>query len=209
LRIINAWPLPARRWLVGGTAAVLIAALGVQTSLWWTRNSGGLRAFLRTPPDLQPDDYMSELQEALLWVRNNTAPNAVLVANAFTPENMKKDHWGALDRTLMGVHFYYSAISERRLWFEGPNYILDTTRARSRANIASNFFYRRKPLDAEVVSAAPTYVLLDRNLRDGAEVTLPPGNRVFANRRIEIYRLSDESKSSRAFAEKVAGGLQK
>ena len=53
------------------------------------------------------------MQEALLWVRHNTERNAVLVANACTPENMKKDHWVTLDRTLTGVHFYYSALSER------------------------------------------------------------------------------------------------
>jgi hypothetical protein len=113
----------------------------------------------------------------------------VLVANSCTPENMKKDHWGSLDRTLTGVHFYYSAISEGRLWFEGPNYILDTTRAR----LASNFFYRGESLPPETVSEDPTYVRLDRSLADGAEVSLPLGHRVFGNERIEIYRLSDDT----------------
>jgi hypothetical protein len=181
----------ARRAMLGAAIGMLIAALGVQSSLWWARNSKGLREFWQTPTDLRPDDYMQELREALLWVRNNTEPDAVLVANSCTPENMKKDHWGALDRTLTGVHFYYSAISERRMWFEGPSYILDTTRARIRASLASNFFYRGKPLESEVVSEGPTYVLLDRSLKDGAVVTLPLGHRVFANRRMEIYRLSD------------------
>ena len=180
-----------RRVLVGGAVTVCVAALAIQTSMWWARNSSGLREFLRTPADIQPDRYMQELQEALLWVRNNTERNAVLVANACTPENMKKDHWDALDRTLTGVHFYYSALSERRMWFEGPNYILDTTRARVRASLASNFFYRRQPLLATTVSADPTYVLLDRSLGDGAEVTLPLGRRVFYNSRIEVYRLSE------------------
>jgi hypothetical protein len=166
----------------------------VQTSLWWARNSKGLREFLKTPADLKPDDYMQELREALLWVRTNTEPNAVLVANSCTPENMKKDHWGALDRTLTGVHFYYSAISERRMWFEGPNYILDTTKARKRASLASDFFYRGEALESETVSEDPAYVLLDRSLADGAEVTLPLGRRVFHNRRMEIYRLSYEIK---------------
>jgi hypothetical protein len=198
-----------RNLMAGGVVALVVAALGVQTSLWWKRNSKGLREFLRTPADLKPDDYMQELQEALLWVRNNTEPNAVLVANSCTPENMKKDHWGALDRTLTGVHFYYSAISERRMWFEGPNYILDTTRARVRASMAANFFYRGKPLDSDAVSDDPTYVLLDRSLADGAQVTLPLGNRVFVNRRMEIYRLSDRSGSTRAAADaKVADGSQ-
>jgi hypothetical protein len=191
----------ARRILAGGLAVVFLTSLGVQTSLWWTRNSKGLREFLKTPADLRPDDYMQELQEALLWVRTNTEPNAVLVANSCTPENMKKDHWGALDRTLTGVHFYYSAISERRLWFEGPNYILDTTRARQRASMASNFFYRGEPLDSDVVSEDPTYVLLDRSLADGANVTLPLGHRVFVNRRMEIYRLSEETETATAVDE--------
>ncbi|MGH7959021.1 MAG: hypothetical protein ACREH8_18720 [Opitutaceae bacterium] len=193
----------ARRIGTGGTVAVFATALGVQTSLWWARNSKGLREFLTTPADLRPDGYMQELREALLWVRNNTESNAVLVANSCTPENMKKDHWGALDRTLTGVHFYYSAISERRMWFEGPNYILDTTRARSRASLASDFFYRGEPLDSEIVGDDPTYVLLDRSLADGAEVTLPLGHRVFANRRMEIYRLSHEPGSE---PERTIGG---
>jgi hypothetical protein len=34
-------------------------------------------------------------------------------------------------------------------------------------------------------------VLLDRSLKDGAEVTLPLGARVFTNARMDIYRLSD------------------
>ena len=191
----------ARRILAGGLAVVFVTSLGVQTGLWWTRNSKGLREFLKTPADLRPDGYMQELQEALLWVRNNTEPTAVLVANSCTPENMKKDHWGALDRTLTGVHFYYSAISERRLWFEGPNYILDTTRARTRASMASNFFYRGGLLDGRTVSEDPTYVLLDRSLADGANVALPLGHRVFANRRMEIYRLSVETENAAAVDE--------
>jgi hypothetical protein len=182
------------RVLVTGGVAVLALALLVQTSLWWTRNRPGLAAWLNTPAELKPDAYMRELQQALLWVRENTEPNAVLVANAFTPENMRKDHWGALDRTLMGVHFYYSALSERRLWFEGPNYIMDTTRARIRAGLAANFFYRGRALDPEIVATAPSYILIDRSLGDGATATLPLGARVFANSRIAIYRLSEPAR---------------
>ena len=110
------------------------------------------------------------LREAMLWIREHTEPNAVLVANAFTPENMKKDHWGALDRTLMGVHFYYSALSERRLWFEGPAYHTDATRHRIRANMASNFFYRGGELPPAVVNGGPSYILRDRSLHDGADL---------------------------------------
>jgi hypothetical protein len=181
----------AARLVVGGAAAVVLCALAIQTTLWGTRNSRGFGDWLKTPVNAKPEGYMRELQEALLWVREHTETNAVLVANAFTPENMKKDHWGALDHTLMGVHFYYSALSERRLWFEGPNYILDTTRARLRASLASNFFYRGKPLTPSVVTAGPCYILVDRSLADGAKITLGPDKRVFSNPRIEVYRLSD------------------
>src|SRR6185295_2283018 len=156
--------------LVGAGIALVSAVLAVQTSNWVVRNNVGFREWLKTPTNLKPDGYMGELQEALLWVRDHTEPNAVLVANACTPENMKKDHWGALDRTLTGVHFYYSALSERRLWFEGPNYILDTTRARIRANLASNFFYRGRPIAPELVNRRPCYALVDRSLQDGAKV---------------------------------------
>jgi hypothetical protein len=202
----RSWP----RFILGaGGLAIVVVALAVQTSLWWTRNSAGLRQFLKTPADLKPDDYMQELQEALLWVRNNTEPDAVLVANSCTPENMKKDHWGALDRTLTGVHFYYSAISERRMWFEGPNYILDTTKARARASTAANFFYRGGPLRSEEVSDGPTYVLLDRSLADGAQVSLPLKNRIFVNRRMEVYRLHGRSQTmALPDTPKVAEGSQ-
>ena len=178
------------RFVAGGAAAVLLAVLGIQTSLWWVRNSAGLRVWLKTPTDLKPDGYMGELQEALLWVRHNTEPNAVLVANSCTPENMKKDHWGALDRTLTGVHFYYSALSERRMWFEGPSYIMDTTRGSARASQAADFFYRDQNLAHTTVAPGPSYILLDRSLADGAKVKLPPARRVFTNKRMEIYRLS-------------------
>lgn len=179
------------RLVVGAGVAVLIGALGVQTSLWWRRNLPGLAEWFNTPPNLKPDPYMRDLQEALLWVRENTEPNAVLVANAFTPENMRKDFWGALDHTLMGVHFYYSALSERRLWFEGPNYVLNGPLLSRRAALASDFFYRGRPLHPGMVAEAPSYVLLDRSLKDAAVVTLPLGARVFTSPRISIFRLSE------------------
>ena len=178
------------RFFAGGCAIALLAVLGIQTSLWWARNSHGLREWLRIPAHIKADGYMRELQEALLWVRHNTEPNAVLVSNSCTPENMKKDHWGALDRTLTGVHFYYSALSERRQWFEGPSYIMDTTRARVRASQAADFFYRGQQLSHTTVAPGPSYILLDRSLADGAEVKLPLGRRVFRNKRMEVYRLS-------------------
>ncbi len=177
------------RLALGAGAVVLSGALLTQAALWWTRHRPGLVAWLDTPADLRPDAGMRELQEALRWVRDHTEPNAVLVANAFTPENMRKDHWGALDRTLMGVHFYYSALSERRLWFEGPNYVLNGPLLSRRAALASDFFYRDGHLNPDTIDPAPSYALLDRSLGDRASVTLPLGARVFANSRLAVYRL--------------------
>lgn len=185
-RATAGWARPA---FVTGAVAVCVMALAVQISMGWKRNQRGLREWLATPVDLKPDDYMHHLQQALLWVRANTERNAVLVTNTCTPENMRKDHWGALDRTLTGVHFYYSALSERRLWFEGPSYIMDTTRARLRASMASNFFYRGRALPSRIVSADPCYALIDLSLGDGAYVALPTEQRVFTNSRIQVYRL--------------------
>ncbi|MBM3865121.1 MAG: hypothetical protein FJ381_04370 [Verrucomicrobia bacterium] len=108
---------------------------------------------------------------------------------------------GALDRTLLGVHFYYPALAERRLWFEGPNYILDTTKAWIRAYLAANFFYGGQPLESGIVANAPSYALIDRHLCDEAAVTLPVGASVFASDRFEVYRLS------RTKPESGGGGL--
>ncbi len=173
--------------LAGG---VLVLAFGLQTSLAWKRNSLGFREWFHTPTDLKPDQYMRDLAEALLWIRHHTEPDAVLISNACTPENMRKDHWGALDRTLTGVHFYYSALSERRLWLEGPSYLLDATNARLRADLASDFFYRGRRLTPRLVGGGPAYVLLDHSLRDGAVVPLPAGARLYSNSRMDIYRLA-------------------
>jgi hypothetical protein len=188
-------PAVTRSLLAAGALALLLT-VGLQGSLWWRRNLPGLGEWARTASDLRPDPEMRDLREALLWIRQHTESDAVLVPNAFTPENMRRDHWGALDRTLMGVHFYYSALAERRLWFEGPHYILDTTKARIRANLAANFFYRGQPLEAGIVAAAPSYALIDRHLRDGAAVTLPVGARVFTSDRFEVYRLSPSKPES-------------
>ncbi len=179
------------RLVVAGGVVVFAGVAVVQTTLWWTRNRAGLVEWMQASTEAGPDGYMGELREALLWVRSNTEPDAVLISNAFTPENLQGDHWGALDHTLMGVHFYYSALAERRLWVEGPNYLLNATRVRVRLGVASNFFYRGCPLPPTLVAKAPSYVLLDRRLNDGAVVTLPVGARVFANERMIVYRLSE------------------
>jgi hypothetical protein len=178
------------RGLVAAAAAAVVLVAAIQSTRWLSLNRSGFVGWLTEPAQVPAEDHMKQLQEALLWIRTNSEPNAVIVANACTPENMKNDYWGALDRTLTGVHFYYSALSERRMWFEGPSYIMDTTRARIRANLASAFFYREQPLDQSLFGGHPCYVLVDRSLADGASVGASPHTRVFVNARIDVYRMS-------------------
>jgi hypothetical protein len=135
------------------------------------------------------DNDMRLLRQGLLWVRTHTDSNAVLISNAFTAENMKKDCWGAIDHTRVGLHFYYSALAERRLWVEGPTYTLEPAEARRRMQLAAEIFYRNKLPVASLTSPSPCYLLLDRDLQDGAKVALSSQQRVFANSRIEVYRV--------------------
>jgi hypothetical protein len=180
--------LPASLRL-GFTAAIVGAALTIQVSRWITRNAPAFSDWMRAPAVTRADDDMRDLADAMRWVRANTERHAVLVANAWTPENTRRDHWGALDRTLLGVHFYYSALSERRLWFEGHHYVLDTSLLSRRAARASDFFYRGGPLRQEEVAPAPVYVVVDHAMKDEAHRGLPSAARLFSNRRISVYQL--------------------
>jgi hypothetical protein len=89
----------------------------------------------------------------------------------------------------VGLYFYYSALAERRLWVEGPTYTLEPAEARRRMQLAAEIFYRNKLPVASLTSPSPCYLLLDRDLQDGARVALPRQQRVFANSRIVVYRV--------------------
>ncbi|HUR59490.1 MAG TPA: hypothetical protein VM029_17365 [Opitutaceae bacterium] len=179
----------ARR-MAGGVAAVGIAlALAVQSGGWIHRNRAGLTEWLRLPPALRVNDRMLALHEAMLWVRDHTEPNAVLVANAFTPGHLRHGRGILVDQTTAGVHYYYSALSERRLYVEGPTYLLDSARARRRMDRAATIFYGGKVPRTGMPDAAPCYAIIDRSLNDGAKIALPDRHRIFVNSRFEIYRL--------------------
>jgi hypothetical protein len=178
------------RWSIPIIVAIaIVATLAAQSGTWLLRNRVGFADWMRDKPGLEIDADMLRLREALLWVRANTEPNAVLVANTCTPTNLKNDRWDSLDRTLTGVHYYYSALSERRLLVEGPNYLLHPERVSRRMELAAEVFYHHRPPSAEMFGGMPCYALIDHSLRDGAEVALAPQSRVFANARIEIYRM--------------------
>jgi hypothetical protein len=183
------WRAIARkRFIAAATVGVFLSMLlTVQINLWFLCNGPGVAQWLHASTRVEDD--MSLLQQGLLWVRTHTDPNAVLISNAFTAENLKKDRWGAIDHTRVGLHFYYSALAERRLWVEGPTYTLEPAEARRRMQVAAEIFYRNKRPVASLTSPSPCYLLLDRDLQDGARVALSGQQRVFANARIEVYRV--------------------
>jgi hypothetical protein len=171
-------------------AALAVAVLGVQIAGRCYRGRTGLAEWLNTKPGLAAMSRdMQGLREALLWVRHHTETDAVLVTNTFTSDNMKKDHWGAVDGTLAGVHYYYSALSERRLLVEGPNYLLDPVQISQRLELAADIFYRRRVPTADLFGGMPCYAVIDHTVADKAAVALDPKARIFGNARIEIYRL--------------------
>lgn len=185
--------LAAPRWLqtAGVAAAVLGLALtlAVQTSLWIARSRPGFADWLRAGPRPAVNADLVPLYEAMLWVRQHTEPEAVLIANAFTPKNLKTGRGVLVDHTTAGVHYYYSAVSERRLWVEAPSYQTDTARCRHRMHIAERIFYRGLAPSAKLVGGQPCYLLLDRSVGDEAWVSLPEKHRVFSNTRFDIFRL--------------------
>ena len=96
--------LPAvTRGLLATGALVLLLTVGMQGSLWWRRNLPGLDEWARAASDLRPGPDMRDLREALLWIRQHTEADAVLAPNALTPENMRRNHWGARPHTAGGT----------------------------------------------------------------------------------------------------------
>ena len=190
------WRVIARKRFVAAAAVgvFLFMLLTVQINLWFIRNGPGVARWLHA--STQVEDDMRLLRQALLWVRTNTEPDAVLISNAFTTENLKKDHWGAIDHTRLGLHFYSSALAERRLWVEGPTYALEPAEAQRRMQLAAEIFYRNKLPLASLTSPSPCYLLLDRSMQDGASVALSGQQRVFANSRIEVYRVPNATRAA-------------
>jgi hypothetical protein len=200
-----AWPA---RLLAAGVIVVTGATLAIQTNLWITRNRPGFAAWMRMDARVAVNDELLPLYDAMFWIRRHTEPNAVLVANAFTQRNLRHGRGVLVDHTTAGVHYYYSALSERRLWVEGPSYQLDFQRMRRRMAIAAKVFYGGLTPSRAMFSVQPSYVVIDHSVGDGAKVALPSSARVFANSRFEIYRVPPRTKSTPAAAAPVAAAAQ-
>ncbi|HEY1110543.1 MAG TPA: hypothetical protein VGE76_17970, partial [Opitutaceae bacterium] len=176
---------------VGVAGAGVALTLVLQLSAWAKRSHRGFGEWMRTQPVLAVSDDLLPLYETMRWVRTNTEKDAVLMANAFTTRTMTKGRGISVDHTTVGVHYYYSALSERRLWIEGPSYQLDTAETIARLTEASRVFYHGKVPTTATFRSRPGYVLLDHRVGDGAKVVLPVKDRVFANGRYEIFRVPD------------------
>jgi hypothetical protein len=188
--------VPATHWhhtrhraaaLIG--AGAIAAALIVQSSIAFAREGEGFAAWWRFAPNTRINEDLVPLYEAMHWVRDHTEADAVLVANAFTAPNLRHDRGVLVDHTTAGVHYYYSALGERRLWIEGPTYLPDSPSVRRRLLRAADVFYHGCPPSIAVKTLAPCYVLLDHSIGDGATVSIPATARVFSNGRFEIYRM--------------------
>ncbi len=184
-RSLLAWP---RRVALLVTIP-LLAVLALQVTTAIGRLAPGLRSWEETARFAAVDPELGWLTDALRWVRRNAEPHAVLVASAFTPSTMEQDHWGALDGTLLGVHYYYSALSERRLWVEGPHYALHTPQVIKRMDLAEEIFAGKRRAEPALFGADPAYLLIDRIAPGGAQARPVGTTVVFANRRIEIHRV--------------------
>ena len=176
--------------MVGGLAPVLLvgAILLVQINNWRLRDQSGLRLWLEGNPAVE-DRSLALLQDGLAWIRTHTPVDAVIVANAFTPRNCGPDHLAVLDHTTVDKYFYYSAFGERRLWVEGPAYLLDQTEADKRMRLAERIFFGHGGPEVLPAAGGPCYLLVDRALRDGAAVQLPRALCLYENERISVYRL--------------------
>lgn len=158
----------------------IVATIRCETAGW--RDWANYSTRTRINDDLLP------LYETTHWLRDNTAEQAVLIGNAFTQPNLGRGRGILVDHTTVGVYYYYSALAERRVWVEGPTYLLDEAEARHRLVASARFFYDHQRLRAP--PAGPVYVVLDHSVNDSASLAPDVALRVYHNARFEVFRLA-------------------
>lgn len=183
------------RFSLRAAPVVLVALLAaLQVNHWRLRSLQGLQAWRVQPARAVSQDW-ALLLEGMDWIRNQTPREAVIMANAFTMRNASGARIACIDDTTVDKYYYYSALAERRLWVEGPTYLLNQPEARHRMEQASQVFYGGLPPSelAAGESQPPEYVLIDRSVGDHADPDLPQRSLVFENARLSLYRMEAQA----------------
>jgi hypothetical protein len=171
---------------VGGLAVAAVAAAQVATTI--RCEVSGVRDWANFSPSVRINDDLRPLYEVTEWLRSATERNAILVSNAFTVETVGRDRGIPVDHVTVGVNYTFSALTERRLWVEGPAYLLDTAEARSRLVAASRYFHGGGSLQRKLPADVPVYIVVDRDVPNSRGTQITDGILVFANVRFEVYR---------------------
>jgi hypothetical protein len=172
-----------------GLCLAVLTMLLVQVNHWRLRNRQGFSHWL-VNSSTAPQANLAKLREGLRWIRDNTSRDAVIIANAFTPKNVRPDHLAQIDGTTVDKYFYYSAFCERRCWVEGPSYLRDQPEAERRMRTSAQLFYEANTSSALAdIPAGDFYVLIDRALKDGAQFRFANQEPLFSNERVAIYHL--------------------
>ncbi len=181
----SGWP---KRVAVGAVLGVSACCLMIQVVTTIRCEMPGWHDWANYSTRTRINDDLLPLYETTHWLRDNTSDQAVLVGNAFTQPNLGRGRGISVDHTTVGVYYYYSALAERRVWVEGPTYLLDQAEARHRLVESARFFYDHERLRA--APSAPVYVVLDHSVHDSASITPDAAVRVYANARFEVFRLA-------------------
>jgi hypothetical protein len=184
------------RLAVGSAALVIAPCLALQVVNTVTCHRGGLIDWIHFDPKTKINADLLPLYEVTTWLRDHTEPEAVLLTNAFTVKNLNADRGILVDHTTVGVHYYFSALTERRLWIEGPTYALDQTEARRRLIRSAQTFYAQRAPPQSLLRSGPSYIVLDHAVGDGATFSASYGRRVFANERFEVFHLNSRPASA-------------
>ena len=178
-----------RGWMRAVGLAVVALAVLVQTGVWAARNRARWQEWAQAAAVGRVEEDLRLLEAGTRWIRQHTERDAVLITNVCTSATMRADHWGAIDRTLAGVHYYYSALAERRVLVEGPNYLFNPVVTNERLALAEGIFHAGQRPPRKLGGGAPCYLVVDRRMRMERPIVLPPAERVFGNDRLEVYRM--------------------
>lgn len=168
---------------------IVAGMLAQQLNGWVQNNRVGFRRWLE--PSGYSEESLRWLRLAMLWVRQNTPVDAVLVSNLFCERHVRPDGRVRIDNIRLGTHYYASALSERRLWVEGPSYALDPAEAKRRLRDADGIFYRGDAPSMRFPQHWNCYLVVDALAPQTAPLRLHEEEleKVYQNPRITIYSL--------------------